>query len=107
RPRPGPDLPPARIQGDHPDGGDARARWLQRADEAVQSLQLAALAGDATIGDPEVVEDPRAGTEMLVDRLPSWLEGLEWRDALTTIASLDLDLEATAGRSATAQSRAD
>lgn len=77
--------------------GDARARWLQRIDEAVQAVQLVTAAGDAMVGPDHGVEDPRAGTGVLLRQLPQWLSGLEWGDAVTTIASLDLDLEAAAG----------
>ncbi|MDP9022378.1 MAG: hypothetical protein M3N57_06700 [Actinomycetota bacterium] len=78
-------------------GGDARARWLQRIDEAVQAVQLATAAADATVGADHGVEDPRAGTGAVLAQLPQLLAGLEWGDAVTTIASLDLDLEAAAG----------
>lgn len=78
--------------------GDARTRWEQRLDESVQALELAAAAGDATVGPGEPVEDPRAPDDVraLVRHLPELLAGLEWGDAVTTIASLELDLEAAA-----------
>lgn len=76
--------------------GDARARWEQRLEESVQALQLAAAAGAATIAPDTALEDPRAPEDVraLLRRLPHLLPGLEWGDAVTTIASLDLDLEA-------------
>lgn len=78
--------------------GDARARWEQRLDESVHALELAAAAGDATVGPDEALEDPRAPHDVrpLIQHLPHLLQGLEWGDAITTIASLDLDLEAAA-----------
>ena len=79
------------------DGGDVWARWRQRLDEALQSLKLTQLAGDKTTGgDGRAVEGPNgpmgAGQlEHLTALLPSWLVGAEWGDAVTTIASLDLN----------------
>lgn len=73
--------------------GDARARWLQRLDEVQQALQLAEAAGPATVGAGTPLDDPRSGGDALLEQLPGWLAGLEWGDAITLIASLDLDLE--------------
>lgn len=82
----------------HPEG-DARARWRQRLMEAIQSLDLAARAGDRTTGSVAVVEAPRGrlradGGPMasLVAIVPGLLQGMEWGDAVTTIVSLDLEL---------------
>lgn len=81
------------------DGGSAADRWRQRLAELHQSLDLAARAGDATAGGAGVVEGPRGRLEVgsgpanrLLAILPGLLAGLEWGDAVTTIASLDLDL---------------
>lgn len=82
-------------------GGDAWARWLVRVDEARQALDLAAAAGSATAGPGEGVEDPRSDSAALAAHLGEWLVGCEWGDAITTIASLGLDLEVAAGRPAT------
>lgn len=78
-------------------GGDARARWRQRLDEALQAIELAADAQGARVGPGDGLEDPRDDSAALLAQLPEWLVGLEWGDALTTIASLDVDLEAVAG----------
>lgn len=81
--------------------GDACARWLLRLDEAGQALALAAAAGSATVGPVEGVEDPRGDSAALMAHLGEWLAGREWGEAITTVASLDLDLEVAAGRPAT------
>lgn len=83
--------------------GDARARWRQRLAEAVQALELAArVAGRSTtpVGRVEAPRgtltpdaSPAAG---LLALLPQLLTGLEWGDAVTTLVSLDLDLEEAA-----------
>lgn len=78
--------------------GDASARWLLRLDEASQALDLAAAAGSATTGPDEGVEDPRGDSAVLLGHLGEWLVGAEWGDAITTVASLDLDLEVAASR---------
>ncbi|MBW3548937.1 MAG: hypothetical protein KY452_12515, partial [Actinobacteria bacterium] len=88
-------------------GGDARARLRQRVAEAVQALQLAERAGDRQRAPGGAVEGPRgtlpAGgggettpSAALLDRLPDLLAGQEWGDAVTTVVSLDLDLEEAA-----------
>jgi Ni,Fe-hydrogenase III large subunit len=80
--------------------GDAAARWRQRLAEAAQSLDLAARAGDRHTTPGEWVESPRgrlgrpgAPAARLLPLLPGLLKGLEWGDAVTTLVSLDLDLE--------------
>lgn len=85
------------------DGGDARARWLQRSREAAQALELADQAGDAVAGGAHLIESPRgaltggAGPSAAVAKLvPSLLAGMEWGDAVTTIVSLDLDMSEAA-----------
>lgn len=82
--------------------GDARSRFWQRLDEAAQSLDLAARAGDATAGGSGRVEGPRGAIagdsdplSLLLGLLPELLQGLEWGDAVTTVVSLDLDLRNT------------
>jgi hypothetical protein len=84
-------------------GGDAAARWRQRLGEAVQSLELAERAGDRVSGPEAEVEGPRgtlargdAPSERLVPIVAKALAGAEWGDAVTTLASLDLDLEEAA-----------
>jgi len=80
-------------------GGDVRSRWRQRLREAEQSLDLASRAGDREAGPDEGLEPPwtaaagRAGEPDAAALLPEVLVGLEWGDAVATLASLDLDLE--------------
>lgn len=83
--------------------GDASARWRQRLAEAAQALGLAARAGGRRTEVTGAVESPRgrleagsAPTARLLPLLPRLLEGLEWGDAVTTLVSLDLDLEEAA-----------
>ena len=85
------------------EAGDATARWRQRIAEAAQALELAARAGDARTGGVGEVEAPtgalRAGhsaSRSLLGLLPELLVGMEWGEAVTTIVSLDLDLEEAA-----------
>ena len=71
-------------------GGDVRARFTQWLDEAEQALALARAAGDAAIekGAPvETLWGHRAPPS--VYRLTDMLPGLEWGEALLTIASFD------------------
>ncbi|MBA2496920.1 MAG: hypothetical protein H0V33_07480 [Acidimicrobiia bacterium] len=83
------------------DTGDAWARFRQRLAEATQALGLAERAGDRVRRAGPTVEGPRGpvavGTpapgEALLALLPSLLAGQEWGDAMTTVVSLDLDLE--------------
>ncbi len=87
--------------------GDARARWRQRLGEAMQSLELAARAGDRrTGGEGRPIEGVRGRSSdvtrdspsaMLLALLPDLLLGQEWGDAVTTIVSLDIDVR-EAGR---------
>jgi hypothetical protein len=84
--------------------GDAEARWRQRLAEAEQALGLAERAGDATVGRSDPIESPRGRRSVgeptpsarLLTLLPGVLSGLEWSDAVTTITSLDLDMEEAA-----------
>lgn len=83
--------------------GDAAALWRQRIGEAAQALDLAARAGNAPAGGHGVVEAPggRLGsgsspTGRLLPLLPELLSGMEWGEAVTTLTSLDLDLEQAA-----------
>lgn len=85
------------------EAGDASGRWRQRIAEAAQALDLAARAGDARTGGAGEVEAPggalRPGHSAggrLLGLLPELLVGMEWGEAVTTIVSLDLDLEETA-----------
>lgn len=77
--------------------GDTRARWRQRLAEIAQSFQLVVRAQEdnVVIASPEALETPRGpwrkelpsdASALLEDLLP----GLEWGEALATIASLDL-----------------
>lgn len=74
-----------------PDAGDALARLRAWLDEA----EAAMVAGPPTAAEPA----PRAHAERL-GRLGEQLVGREWGEAITLIASLDLDLEAAARRPA-------
>lgn len=85
------------------EGGDAAARWRQRLAETVQSLDLAGRAGDQQAGGDGVVEGPHgrlddvsAPADRVLPLLPRLLAGQEWGDAVTTVVSLDLDLEEAA-----------
>ena len=85
-------------------GGDARARMLQRVDEAVQALDLADRAADAVRTPGPALEGPRGPLSIdgplpspaLLALLPRLLPGQEWGDALTALVSLDVDLEEAA-----------
>ncbi len=81
--------------------GDAWARFAQRSAEAVQSLELAQRAGDRhAFGNGEVegpdglwrVGEPRPGSRF-VSMLATMLAGMEWGDLVTTVHSLDIDME--------------
>jgi hypothetical protein len=83
--------------------GDASARWRQRIQEAAQSLDLAARADGRRTEPTGRVESPRGRLDSgsgpatrLVPLVPDLLQGLEWGDAVTTLVSLDLDLEEAA-----------
>lgn len=83
--------------------GDASARWRQRLEEAAQSLDLAGRADGQRTEPAGRVESPcgrlelgSAPTARLLPLLPDLLQGLEWGDAVTTLVSLDLDLEEAA-----------
>lgn len=95
------------VQSPGKHGSDARDRWRQRMDEIVQSLDLAARAGDRHAGGPgSRVEGPqgtlaaapgwRNPSAHLIEQLPDRVKGLEWGDMVTTIVSLDLDVRAAA-----------
>ncbi|MDP8938410.1 MAG: hypothetical protein M3O23_11900, partial [Actinomycetota bacterium] len=84
--------------------GDARARLRQRLDEAVQALELAGRAGSRLRRPGPALEGPRGPlrtgeplpSTALLGLLPRLLAGQEWGDAITTVASLDLDVEEAA-----------
>lgn len=84
--------------------GDARDRLRQRLAEAVQALELADLAGSRLRRPGPPVEGPRGPLRVgeplpsvsLLGLLPRLLAGQEWGDAMTIVASLDLDLEEAA-----------
>lgn len=71
--------------------GDVPARWRQRLAEVEQSLALIAQAqqSDAVTASTEAVELPR-GVGNADDLLENLLPGLEWSEALATLASLDV-----------------
>lgn len=82
-------------------GSDVRARWRQRFAEAAQSLDLAARAGDAHTAQPQretpwgtLSPDAPPPVDRLLDLVPALVLGREWGDAVASIVSLDLDLEA-------------
>ncbi len=90
-------------------GGDAWARFEQRAAEAVQAIELAGRAGDRRAFGAGEIEGPdgrhRVGeptpATRLVTHLEQMLTGLEWGDLVTTVQSLDIDMESvTVGRAA-------
>ena len=84
--------------------GDARDRLRQRLAEAVQALELAERAGSQLRRPGPPLEAPRGPLGMedplpsvaLLALLPRLLAGQEWGDAMTIVASLDLDLEEAA-----------
>lgn len=88
------------VQG----GADAWARLLQRLAEATQALELAERAGDRVRYPGPALEGPRGALHLdtampstaLTGLLPGLLAGSEWADMVTTVASLDLDLEEAA-----------
>lgn len=71
---------------------DVRARWRVRLEEAAASLELARRGADR---EPEGPIEPFTPA-WAPDTLSDVLAGLEWGDAVSTIVSLDLDLEADA-----------
>lgn len=83
--------------------GDASARWSIRIAEAAQSLDLAAQAGDRRTGIIGRVESPRgrlepanAAIDRLLPLIPAALRETDWGDAVSTVVSLDLDLDEAA-----------
>lgn len=79
--------------------GDVRARWRQRVGEAEQAIELAARAQDASVGARGRVESPRGlltstatPLSALLWLLTATLPGMEWGDAVSFVASLDIDL---------------
>ena len=84
--------------------GDARDRLRQRLAEAVQALELAERAGSQLRRPGPPLEGHRGPlgrgnpqpSVALLGLLPRLLAGQEWSDAMTVVASLDLDLEEAA-----------
>ena len=85
-------------------GGDAWDRLRQRLAEAAHALELTELAGSRLRQPGPPVEGPRGPLRVgeplpsapLLGLLPRLLAGQEWGDAMTIVASLDLDLEEAA-----------
>jgi hypothetical protein len=83
---------------------DAWARLRQRLAEATQAMDLAERAGDRIRHPGPALEGPRGTLRLdaalpstaLCELLPTLLAGSEWGDAVTTVASLDLDVEEAA-----------
>ena len=82
-------------------GGDAWARFEQRADEASQAVRLADRAGDRrAFGNGEVeapdglrkVRGP-SPADTSISMLEALLTGMEWGDLVTVVHSLDVDME--------------
>ena len=78
--------------------GDAADRWTLRLREAAASLDLAQRAGATEAWGSGIVESPRgrltptsAPFSRVQALVPSLLEGLEWGDAVVSLASLDID----------------
>ncbi len=85
------------------DRGDAAARWAVRLAEAADALDLAARAGEARTTPMGRVESPRgrlesgsAASGRLLALVPQLLRETEWGDAVTTVVSLDIDLDEAA-----------
>lgn len=82
-------------------GGDSWARFSQRASEAIQAIDLADRAEDRHAFGNGEVEAPdglrREGesdpANRLISLLGTVLVGSEWGDLVTTIQSLDIDME--------------
>lgn len=83
---------------------DVAGRWRQRLAEIAQSLTLAESAGDTRTTSVGTVESPRGPIGVggdppssgLLGLVSDAVAGLEWGDAMATIASLDLDMEEAA-----------
>jgi hypothetical protein len=82
------------------EGGDAAARWEVRLAEVAGSIDLARRADDRTTEVTGRTEGPRGvlgqglvPTAQLLGHVEALLVGMEWGDAVTTILSLDLDLD--------------
>jgi hypothetical protein len=95
------------------DRSDAAGRMRLRLAEAAQSLDLAARAQDRRTSLRGRVESPRGRLEpgsgpsaRLLPLVPNALRETEWGDAVTTLVSLDIDLEESALAGQVAQSAA-
>jgi len=83
------------------DTGDAWARFSQRAAEAAQAVDLAGRAGERRAFGSGEVEAPdglhRIGepnpADITISMLDTVLSGMEWGDLVTTVQSLDIDME--------------
>jgi len=86
--------------------GDAWARFTQRIAEAAQAVELAGRAGELRAFGNGEVEAPdgvhRLGhpspADTVLAMLGTVLTGMEWGDLVTTVQSLDLDMESAAVR---------
>lgn len=88
--------------------GDADARWLQRLDEAVQALELAAAAEERLRAPNATLEGPRGRTEarpaaLQLAALAEHAPGCPWDELVMTIASLDLDVAGVPSRIETSE----
>jgi hypothetical protein len=81
------------------EAGDAWARWQVRARESLAAARLIAAAGDRRTTTPEAprgrlmraADTSPAPSRPALDLLPDLLTGREWAEAVTIVASLDLD----------------
>lgn len=81
-------------------GGGIADIWRTRLDEVIQSLELAARSGGMATTVSGAVEAPRgrlsrgeAPSSRALALVPVLLEGLEWGDAMATMAALDIDID--------------
>lgn len=81
-------------------GSDAHARFRVRVREVMQSLEVASVAGDLKSSRQGLVESPRGlmsaalfPSGRLLATVPELIRGLEWGEAIITVASLDIDMQ--------------
>jgi hypothetical protein len=95
------------------DRNDPVGRWQVRLEEAARALELAARAGEHMTTGVGRVESPRgrlapgdSPTSRALELIPALLPGLGWGDAISTLISLDLDLDETGAAAARSALRA-